>query len=302
MPPYEFAARKRALEVLTEFEITACPVDPDAIASARGIEVTGTGEFPRHVCGALVKDGNTFSILVSAHCPNEGHRRFTLSHELGHFFIDGHINALFAGDQRLHLSGEANFRGRKNPFEIEADAFASELLLPTPLARPAVRLRSASIHGIQAVAEQFQTSLSCAAIRFAALTAEPMAVLLSHERTLEWVAFSDPLRDQAWSRRRWKGEWAPRGSATVRLGAKPDRIQAGEQDSETGLLASWFEGAPAVEAVEEALGLGSYGRVLTVLGCPDLPPADEIHQVEQEGRKESPDWRARLRTYSFDDY
>lgn len=302
MPPYEFAARKRALEVLTELEITACPVDPDAVASARGIEVTVTGEFPKQVYGALVKNGDAFSILVSVDCPNEGHRRFTLSHELGHFFIDGHLDALFAGNQQLHLSGEANFRGRKNPYEIEADAFASELLLPTPLARPAVRLQPACIHGINAIAERFQTSLSCAAIRFAALTAEPIAILLSYDRVVEWVAFSDPLRDQAWSRRRWKGEWAPRGSATVRLGTRPDRIQAGVQDSEIGLLTSWFEGAPPVETVEEVLGLGSYGRVLTILVCPELPSADEIHQVEREGRKESADWRARLRTYSFDDY
>ena len=63
------------------------------------------------------------------------------------------------------------------------------------------------------------------------------------------------------------------------------------------LLCEWFEGAPpTVEVIEEAIGLGSYGRVLTVLIIPDLPDADESDERDPEDH-EGGDWRDALRGY-----
>lgn len=60
--------------------------------------------------------------------------RFTLAHELGHYFIDHHRQALECGKMQPHIH-------RYNPFgqnedwaiEREADEFAAQLLMPLSL-------------------------------------------------------------------------------------------------------------------------------------------------------------------------
>src|SRR5207247_1657430 len=54
--------------------------------------------------------------------------RFTLAHELGHYFIDEHRNALAAGLALSHPSF-CDFESDL-PVEKEADHFASNLLMP----------------------------------------------------------------------------------------------------------------------------------------------------------------------------
>ena len=89
------AARQRALEVLAEQSDSGIPVIPERIAAEfpLPLPISSSSGFPPRVYGALYKIGNDFSIVLSAECPTEGHRRFTLSHELGHFFLDGHLGS-----------------------------------------------------------------------------------------------------------------------------------------------------------------------------------------------------------------
>lgn len=266
-------ARQRALQVLQELGITAAPIAPEQIASARKVAVQTRSDFPPDVYGALARHGNRFTILVSRACPTEGHRRFTICHELGHYHLEGHVEALFSSAD-VAFSRGGNYRG-KDPYEVEADAFASELLMPEALARPVVERLVPGIEAVRTIAEQFGVSLSAAAIRLAMLSTEPCAAILCHNRTVEWVSFSQAFDGHSWTPRHRRGDWAPRGSGTYALARDPDRVLAGDEESGSVLLCEWFEGAPTVEATDECVGLGPYARVLTILSCPDLPPAED---------------------------
>src|ERR1043166_9084656 len=103
------AARQKAREVLAEAGITDGPVSPIKIAAAVGFPLPiDDVTMPPPAFGALYKEGNSFRIMVSNTCPNEGFRRFTISHELGHLFLDGHLDELFeAGDR--HFSETSQF-------------------------------------------------------------------------------------------------------------------------------------------------------------------------------------------------
>ena len=57
-------------------------------------------------------------------------------------------------------------------------------------------------------------------------------------------------------------------------------------------ITTWFGGRRSVTAWEEVIGLGSYGRVLTVLTCPDLVDEDEDEDSD-EALEES--WTPRFR-------
>lgn len=295
-------ARRTARETLQEHGIRALPVDPQDIANAISLPVTTRSDCPPDMFGALCYYDSQYQIVLSDRCPTDGHRRFTLAHELGHYFLDGHHDAMFSGGSSTYVSATTHFRGTRKPwFEREADVFAAELLAPYPLTHTLITSTPPSLHGIQQLAESCATSLSCAGIQFAAACREPVAVLLSHEGVLEWAALSDAMREYRWARVSLKGEWVPPKCATRTL------TQLGEAAStdglsQTGLLAEWFEGAPAVIVTEEAMRLGSYARVLTVLTAMTLRPPEYDDARERRDADAGATWTSTLRGWQLDRY
>jgi len=298
MAPREQLARQSAIAVLDELGIGEAPVDPELIARRKKLLFEEKDGFPIGVYGALFRSGNQFGIIVSTACPGDGHRRFTIAHELGHYHIPDHVERLFSGGDGIAPSLGGHFRGRKNPLEVEADCFASELLMPDRFVRPVLRRAGDGLAAVRALADTFGTSMSSAAIRYASVTGEPVAVLVSHEGVIEWTARSSALSAHGWSRRPLKREWSPRRSATNRLAKDPSRVERGERDDDSMLLCEWIEDAPpAIEVVEEALGLGAFGRVLTILTIAELPDPEEESESDDDGS--SGDWRDAMRGYKL---
>ncbi len=297
MKPRESLARQTANELLDELGIASAPIPVDEIVRRKGLSFEQRQGFPPTVFGALFRSGSQFGIVISTACPTEGHRRFTVAHELGHYQLPGHADRLFASGGELALSMAGHFRSQKDPFEVEADLFASELLMPGRLVKPLVQRLVRGIAAVQTLATRFDTSLSAAAIRYSQIADVPTVVLVSKDGVVEWAATSPALWSHRWAKRSWRGDWAPRGSGTRRLSTAPDRVSNGAADGSTMLLCEWLEGAPGdVEAEEEALGLGSYGRVLTVISAADLRDVDDCEEEETESEEER-DWRSALRPY-----
>ena len=86
------------------------------------------------VSGLLVIKGDVVTLGVNKnHHPNR--QRFTIAHELGHFFLHRQNSNIFVDDEpvvlfRDHTAAE----GTKNQ-EIEANAFAASLLMPESIIR-----------------------------------------------------------------------------------------------------------------------------------------------------------------------
>jgi hypothetical protein len=239
-------------------------------------------DLPEDVYGAFGRVQGRFVIAISPNCPTPQHRRFTVSHELGHYHLDGHVEQMFAGGADWVVSTGSHFQGGANQVEREADFFASELLMPETLVRPLVR-GVPSLRQVRSLATRCDVSFSAAAITVARLTGEPLAIIVSRNGVVEWPSFSAALSAYPWVLLRLKGSWAPRGSGAHRLGQDRSAVEQNAVIEEGGLLCDWFPSAPRdVEVVEESIGLGRYGRVLTVLRPCDLPDPDE----EQER-----DWR-----------
>ena len=120
--------RKMAAKVLKDSKVTAPPVDLRAIAEAHGIQYCEVEEFPDSVDALIIEDGRTVYAAVNAR--QHLHRqRFSLAHELGHFFL----HRDFRYDQDVTIDNppsEESDIGSKDPAEAEADLFAGELLVP----------------------------------------------------------------------------------------------------------------------------------------------------------------------------
>src|SRR4051794_29647614 len=89
-------AEAAANSVLHQMKIDELWVDPEAIATSKGILVQPKSDTAAGVSGMLVKAGDHFGILYATNIPSRGFQRFSISHELGHYCIEGHPEALLS--------------------------------------------------------------------------------------------------------------------------------------------------------------------------------------------------------------
>lgn len=291
-----FSGDLQAHEVLTSLQMTALPIDPFAIAARRDIVHQEKPGLAPGVSGCLMKVGDAFGILYSSRFASEGFKRFNVAHELGHYFLPGHIDALFANDQQFHQS-ESGFTS-DDKYEREADSFAASLLMPKMLFKAECAKCGEGLDAIETLADLCITSLTATAIRFAKLCDDPVAVVCSKGDRVEFAFMSKPLQDYrglTWIR---KGSGLPAGTATANFNKDDENIHKGKRVASTSTLDTWFDGGGDVELNEDVVGLGEYGKTLTVLWTDSLPDPEEelqreLEEEDDENLLPSQRWRQR---------
>lgn len=178
--------------------------------------------------------------------------RFTLAHELGHFFL--HRRWLSRGatfhDAEI-LSGD-NLR----EVEREANDFAAECLLPERLVERFLNGRLLGLERIQGLAEQAQASIVATAIRVARITASRCCFFFEQDGVIQWVAPSDDWREARFVWSGWKGSMPEASHAQGNSETFEEREVP---------LQVWCPNAPSREEplFESALQT-SYGRLVLV--------------------------------------
>ena len=135
-----------------------------------------------------------------------------------------------------------------------------------------------------------ETSLESTAIRYAQTSQDPVAVIRSANGTIDYAVMSGRLREFSgldWIR---KGTALPSGSVTAGFNGDPENIARGKQAEGQGCLQDWFNGRHRQEIVEEVVGLGRYGKTLTVLTGMEHPD-----EVEDEDAELEESWAVRFR-------
>jgi Zn-dependent peptidase ImmA (M78 family) len=153
-------AEARALDLLREVGITEPPVDVKRVATHLGAKLEKES-FEGGVSGLLVrKEGRAPVICVNkSHGPQR--QRFSIAHEIGHLiFHPG--SPVLVDDQTVRANWRDETSSRAtNREEIEANAFAAALLMPTQFVVRQLRQYMAkpfSEHDLASVADQFQVS------------------------------------------------------------------------------------------------------------------------------------------------
>jgi len=270
-------AKQKGEAVVRDLGIDALPIDPFRIAIDHDIVVEPKPDAESGVSGMLLRHGDAFGILYATHVPSEGFQRFSIAHELGHYFLDGHIDHVLPSDG-IHTS-HAGFVSA-DPYELEADNFAAGLLMPSWLMRRFLSKNEPGLAAIETIADTCRTSLTATAIRYVELTEDAVGVVLSTGSTIDYCFLSDLMKslpDVSWLK---KGSPVPRGTATLELNRNAKRIAQADRGEANIDIMDWLGGSRSVEATEEVIGLGRYGRTLTVLSCPSL--IEEAYQ-EDEG-------------------
>lgn len=290
--PFQLMMARRTAEAFLRKEgITTLPVDPFAIAESRDILVQAKPDTEPGVSGMLLRHGNSFGILYATHIQNLGFQRFSVSHELGHYFIEGHIDQVLKDG--IHAS-QAGFV-TADPYELEADHFAAGLLMPETPFRAAMYDVEHGLAGIEALADQCVTSLTATAIRYVGLTRKAAAVVVSTGDTIDYCFMSDAMKTLpklAWLR---KGTKLPSGTGTARLAGDPAKVRAGERVRDEADVRDWLGGTTSHGISEESIGLGGYGKVLTVLSSRTIGREEDDLDEEEDEESLIKSWTPRFR-------
>lgn len=267
-----------------EHGFEAFPVDPFEIAAAEDIHVEPKPADQPGVSGGIIFADVGTAIFYATDIPSGGFQRFTVAHELGHYFLEGHPEEI-QKISPVHVS-RAGFTEGNSSIEIEADHFASGLLLPTRLVKQSLAASQVGLEGIRELADQSECSLTACAIRAAECSPYPMAVVVSRGDCVCYGFLSDgfkQLKPRTFPRR---GGPLP-FTATREFNSDSSNVRAGKVVTSETTLAEWFDGSASVTLDEEVIGLGRYGLTLTVFSSEELPDEPDEEEDEEQVLQES---------------
>jgi len=247
-----------------------CPgsrVDPVKIIEANGITLS-FGRYADAFDGLLEYQHGQFHIysnLDRVEEPNAPRARFTLSHELGHYYINEHRNALKKGLALSHPS----FCDYTSELlvEREADWFASNLLMPQTRFMKRAKLSPRGMGGILDLAYTFGSSVTSTAIRYVKDEVEPCVVIKWQDGHFAWMSSSVRMHEAHFRRPVVSPQRLPPTSPTAR--ALASKTPVGGYFSGGTKARMWFPRVGTNEGgdlplVEQAIQLGRFG-VLTLL-------------------------------------
>ena len=152
-------ARERAQEILAELAITKAPVPVERVAKKLGAVVRYSA-FDDTLSGMItVKEGVPIIAVNALHHPNR--QRFSIAHEIGHLvlhreFITNHVHV----DKSFALHRDERSAQGEDRLEIDANAFAAELLVPQEWLRLAIapEMDLDDDRALTTIARQFKVS------------------------------------------------------------------------------------------------------------------------------------------------
>src|SRR6185369_5861123 len=129
--------KEEASALLRSCGVYRLPVDVDAVASCIGLHVNYTSLDDDYSGLLVIRDGAAVAHINKLHHTNR--RRFSLAHEIAHFVL--HEQRQTSGESayvdkamRLYHRTDREL-GQNARMEFQANAFASELLMPEQLLR-----------------------------------------------------------------------------------------------------------------------------------------------------------------------
>ena len=80
---------------------------------------------------------------------------------------------------------------------------------------------------------------------------------------------------------RWirKGEALSTATITFSFNQDPERVRHAERADDTSDIRDWFNGDRTLSITEQVMGLGNYGKTLTVLTALDIE--EQIEEIEE---------------------
>jgi hypothetical protein len=199
----------------------------------------------------VVRAGERAYLAIARASQGTPRARFSIAHELGHHLMHHDHDAI----ARIH--GAARSTPGEFRLELEANRFASEVLVPRALAAPMCAASAPSLDEVRKLAWAFDVSLSVAAQRWAELSPAGCAFVESKGGVIKRALRSTAFRGVAVQRRKLE-------EGTLAL----DMQRASETDADVRTRvhgSAWGSAGSKRELIEECVPLHESGAVLSWL-------------------------------------
>lgn len=167
-------AIENAIEIVTSFFDTRFPVDVDIICKELGIRIFDSRALDKD--GYLICQSGKKIIMINSQIINRHRKKFIIAHELGHFLL--HREQLYSCG---HISETQGLEVNNQNQESEANAFATELLIPFYELRNIMPNRTIQFSDVFQVASLFDVSITHAAMQAILASNSESEVLICYE-------------------------------------------------------------------------------------------------------------------------
>ena len=196
-------------------------------------------------------------ITVDKKIKLETQKRFTIAHEMGHFFNERDL----IERKKYSCLNSDFFPNANNKREKDANEFAAELLMYEKWFLEYVRGKKLEVKTLQETAAYFNVSLSAAAIRYSKIGKYPIAVILSKNGAVVWTSINEYF----------PYKFVPKGYKVRETTGAYDFFKGKEMQTGADLVPvpAWFGsdfyGKSSKYLNEENFGMTNYSSVLTIL-------------------------------------
>ena len=233
--------------------ISSYPIDVFSVIGQEPLVYAEGADFGEDFDGRLEYLGNRYLLVYNTkynkYQSDRKHQhpriRFTIAHELGHFYIEGHRNLMQR--ERFNYNCITEVFSNKKELEIQADYFATGLLMPANMLSPIINKLELSRESIKQTASDFQVSLTSIMLRWVKLSHFPCGLFsVDWQGNILWGWVSEPLAEiHAYDKR----DKLQSGDGSAFL-TKVDHTQY--QDGEgQGLLRDWVNTKHTSVSVQE---------------------------------------------------
>lgn len=252
--PNKVVPGARAMKLWTQYGFTS-PTDLvlEDLAFALGVVVL-EGRLDS-ADARLIRNGKKGLIRVKEDIPEPGRKRFAIAHEIGHWLMHESLSQVLSC-----TSEDMVDRYKSSVPELEANAFAAELLMPRTLYRCRVGTEVPSPALIKDLADYFRTTLTATVVRFVEVEEEACAMVVTENGRIRWWKANDRF-DGFWLDS--KAEVSPNTVAGAYLNGEPLPEEAEVVDGEAWLGKKSERVAESL--YEVAIPLGRYGQIISLV-------------------------------------
>ena len=244
---YENNPECYAQDIVCAMKLTP-PIDIYAVCEAFDIKVYNE-DIKTAEAFLIVSQGKKSIIINEKKIPYIQRQRFTIAHEVGHFFIPWH-----GSQYKCKHIGDFN---TPDIHENEANIFASELLVPTASITETTKGKTVTLELIKELAHEYSVSLVAMARKVIENTDDRVMALFYYHNGNKLIQACSSSFEVVLK------------SGVIHSSAAKELLQNRYRNESIKRILSgdvWFSGARGnFDIVEESLCQPSFGRVFTIL-------------------------------------
>lgn len=206
-------------------------------------------EIKPGVLGACKSKGLKRLIVINPDINNEGRKRFTIAHELGHLVLHHGIQYCRERDLNLFFT--------KNDIERQANLFASEILLPKFNLKKILHKNEITFDLIIDISKKYNASLIATAIRLVSLCDDPVALFYHEKGKIKWTVSS---LECMYNVEKYFAHSLP----IIDKCNKENIVAKGYVD-----ISNWFDTNDDIKCFEETMYFSNLGSYLTIAKIED---------------------------------